>query len=109
MFNLTKQERQVILFLITVAFIGISINFLIKIYSPAKSIASLTRDIGKVDLNLADKDLLISIPGIGEKLAVRILEYRDSRTGFSSTEELKGIKGITDYKYEKLKDYLIVK
>lgn len=109
MLNLTKQERQVILFLITAAFIGISINFLIKIYSPAKSIVSFTGDIGKVDLNSADKDLLISVPGVGEKLAVRILEYRDKQRGFGSIEELKGIKGITEYKYERLKGYLITK
>lgn len=109
MFNLTRQERQVILFLISIALVGIGINFLLKKYAPDKTLASFTQDIGKIDLNSADKDLLISIPGIGEKLAQRIIEYREKQIGFSRIEELKNIKGITDYRYQKLKDYLMLK
>lgn len=109
MFNLTKQEKQVALFLITVAFLGISINILMKFYSPTGNLAYFSRDIGKIDINSSGKDLLMSVPGIGEKLAMRILEYRSRETCFSSIEELKYIKGITGYKYEKIRDYLTVK
>ena len=109
MFNLTREERQVILFLISIALVGIGANFLLKKYAPHKTLAGFTQDIGKIDLNGADKDLLLSIPGIGEKLAQRIIEYREKQTGFSSVEELKNIKGITDYRYQKLKDYLMLK
>lgn len=109
MFSLTQQERQVLLFLITTVLVGIGINFLVKKYSPIKAIVCLNQDFGKVDLNTADKDLLISIPGIGEKLAERIIAYREKQVSFSDTEELKNIKGITDYRYEKIKDYLTTK
>ena len=109
MFNLTKQERQGILFLITAAFAGIVLDFLMKVYSPTKSLAYLSRDMGKIDLNSADKDYLLSVPGVGEKLAARILEYRDKQSGFGSLEELRGIKGVTEKRYEKLKGYLTVK
>jgi competence ComEA-like helix-hairpin-helix protein len=104
MFSLTPQERQVILFLTTIALVGIGADFLLKKYSPLKTIASISCDIGKVNLNTADKGLLMDIPGIGEKLAQRIIEYREKQTTFCSIEELKNIKGITDYKYEKIKD-----
>lgn len=109
MFNLTRQERQVALFLVTAAFLGISINFLLKFYSPVKNLACFYEGFGKIDLNSAGKDLLMSVPGIGEKLALRILEYRQKQSGFSSIDELKSIKGLTGYKYEKIKDYLTVK
>ena len=109
MFNFTQQERQVVLFLVSAALVGIGINFWLKRYSPIKTIAVFYQDIGKINLNTADKDMLLGIPGIGEKLARRILDYRDKQTGFSSVEELKDIKGINNYRYEKIKDYLIVR
>jgi len=89
--------------------VGLGADFLAKKYAPNKTVASFSDDIGKVDLNKADKDLLMSIPGLGEKLAVRIIEYRIKKTGFNATEELKNIKGITAYKYERIKGYLIAK
>lgn len=109
MFNLTREEKQVILFLITLALIGMGVDFLKKKYSSVTNIGRFSEDIAKIDLNTADKDLLTDIPGIGEKLAQRIIEYRQKQTSFTDTAELKNIKGITNYKYEKIKDYLIVR
>ena len=109
MFNLTREERQVALFLITVALAGRGIDFLANKYLPVKTIARFNQNLGKINLNSADKDLLMSVPGIGEKLSQRIIEYREEHASFGSMEELKNIKGITEFKYEKIKDYLIVK
>ena len=109
MLNLTREERQVALFLITVALVGMGIDFFLKKYTPVKTLACLTQDIGKINLNTADKDLLKSIPGIGEKIAKAILEYREKESGFQEIEELKKIKGITEYRYEKIKDSFIIK
>lgn len=109
MFNLTQQERQVVLFLVSISLVGTGINFLGKKYAPVRALASFSEDIGKVDPNTANKDLLMSLPGIGEKLALRIIEYREQKAGFSDPEELKNIKGISEYKYGKIKDYLIIR
>jgi competence ComEA-like helix-hairpin-helix protein len=109
MFSLTRQERQVILFLITVTTVGIAIDFLAKKCPPIRAVATLNQDIGKVDLNKSDKAILIEVCGIGEKIAQRIIEYRKQNGNFTSTEDLKKIKGINDYRYEKLKDILFVK
>jgi competence protein ComEA len=109
MFILSRQERQVILFLSAVMLAGIGIDFLAKRFSSVKVIASLTQDIGKIDLNRADKEMLVSVKGIGEKIAGRILEYRLRQGGFSDTEELRAIKGITGSKYESIKDSFIVR
>jgi competence ComEA-like helix-hairpin-helix protein len=109
MLSLTRQERQVVLFLSTIALMGLGINFLRKKYSQAEIITYFYQDIGKVDLNRADKAALVAVSGIGEKLAQRILDYRLQNGGFVSLEDLKKIKGMNDYRYEKLKDYLYIK
>ena len=109
MFSLTNDERRVILFLTTVALLGLGVNFLAKQFAPAKSLACFSENLGKVNLNTADKKLLIGISGIGEKLAGRIIVYRREHAGFSDVDELKAIKGITDSKFAKIKEYLTVK
>lgn len=105
MLNLTHQERWVILFLITVALVGLGINFLVKKNSQVIVISYLNQDIGKIDINEADIDTLKGIKGVGEKLAKEIISYRNQRGGFKDIEELKNIKGIGKSKYEAIKDY----
>jgi competence ComEA-like helix-hairpin-helix protein len=109
MLILTKQERQVILFLLAVGFSGLGLSFLSKRLAQVKPVAAFCQNIGKVDVNSADQDLLISIPGIGKKLAERIIVYRQERNGIKQLEELKEIKGITDYRFERIKEYLYIK
>ncbi|MDD5661813.1 MAG: helix-hairpin-helix domain-containing protein [Candidatus Omnitrophica bacterium] len=109
MLNLTQEERKVMLFLVTIALVGIGSNFLVKQFSTAKSIACLSQDLAKINLNSADKKMLMRIPGIGEKIAGRIIAYRQERVGFSNIDELRTIKGITDSKFAKIKEYLAVK
>ena len=108
MLNLTSEERKVILFLIIIGFAGLSINLLIKLNSPIKILKSYQQDFGKVDLNSADEDLLISVPGIGKKLAGRILERRKEKGPFRELAELRQLQGITGSKYEKIKNSLFI-
>ncbi len=62
-----------------------------------------------VDLNLATKDDLIIIPGIGEKTAEKILAMRTQKGRFKNIEELMEVKGIKRKKLAKFKQYLVVK
>lgn len=109
MFDLTRQERQVILFFVTIVLIGLGADFLLKRYSPVKTLIYFNGNVDRVDLNTADRDLLMGVSGIGEKLAQQIIKYRDENGSFSDMEELKNIKGVTGYRYEKIKDALCVK
>ena len=109
MINLTGEERRVVLFLTAVGFIGVGVNFLIKLNTPFKVLACYSETIGKIDLNSANGSLLASAPGIGTKLAQRIIEYRIEQGGFKQIEELRNIKGITNYRYEQLKSSFIIK
>lgn len=108
MLNLTKQERQVILFLLAIAMLGAGINFIWKTHSQIKFIPCFNENLGKLNLNQVDKSALMGVAGIGEKIAARILDYRQSHAGFKEVEELRSIKGITEHKYEKLKDSFFV-
>jgi competence protein ComEA len=62
-----------------------------------------------VDLNLATKEDLIIVPGIGEKTAEKILALRNKKGRFKNIEELMEIKGIKEKKLAKFKKYLYLK
>jgi comEA protein len=66
----------------------------------------LNLPFGKVSLNLATKEELKLIPGIGEVLAEEIINYRVKHGKFTSLEELIKIKGIGRSKLNKLKRWL---
>ncbi|MFA5063552.1 MAG: helix-hairpin-helix domain-containing protein [Candidatus Omnitrophota bacterium] len=109
MLNLTQEEKKVVLFLAGIALLGMVVSFGLKQFGAGKTAASFSEDLGKVDLNRADKRVLLGISGIGEKLAQRIIDYRDAASGFNGLDDLKNIKGINDSKFAKIKEYLIVK
>jgi competence ComEA-like helix-hairpin-helix protein len=109
MFGLTSEERKVAIFLSAMALIGMGVNFFAKANLKPKDICGFSLGLGKIDLNAADAEMLASVTGIGEKLARRILEYRQEHSGFSEIEELKNIKGLNDYRYEKIKDAFVIK
>lgn len=61
-----------------------------------------------LDINKASKEQLVSLPGVGEVTAERILLYRDEIGDFKSINDLKNVKGITKKKFEQLKPFVIV-
>lgn len=63
---------------------------------------------GKISINKATYEELITLPGIGPKTAERIIEYRDTYGPFWTLEDIKNVKGIGDKKYAKLKEYITI-
>lgn len=63
---------------------------------------------GKISINTATLEELITLPGIGEKTALKIIEYRETYGPFWTIEDLKNVKGIGDKKFEKLKEFISV-
>lgn len=63
---------------------------------------------GRVNLNTAAKEELMTLPGIGEVKAEAIIRYREEAGGFTSIEELKEIEGIKDGVFNKVKDRIKV-
>jgi len=61
-----------------------------------------------INLNTAEIDELVSLPGIGASTAEKILEYRKRKGKFKSISEIKNVKGIGEKKFDKIKEYLVV-
>jgi len=59
-----------------------------------------------ININSADKDTLMLLPGVGPKTADAITKYRKTNGKFKSVDELKNVKGIGDKTFAKLKPYL---
>lgn len=74
--------------------------------SPAQSAADDMYVDGLLDLNAAGAEELVLLPGIGEVLAGRIIDYREEHGGFKSIEELLLVKGIGEKKYAELIKYI---
>ena len=80
-----------------------------KIYIPAEgeSNAESFQSNNLININTASAELLMTLPGIGEVYAERIIEYRTNKK-FSSIEEIKNIQGIGDKTFEKLKELISI-
>lgn len=133
----TKQERSVVLFLIS----GILIGTAVKIFNPDikeenphkenfaqfediikkldttkvetknfrqnRSKEDLYQDF-KIDINKATIDELIRLPKVGPVLAKRIIEYRDKIGGFRNINQLINVKGVGNKTLERLKPFIFV-
>ncbi len=62
----------------------------------------------KIDINRAEVWLLKALPGIGETLAQRIVDYRQKNGPFRNTAELLKVAGIDSATYEKTKHLITV-
>ena len=61
-----------------------------------------------IDLNTASVADLTRLPGIGEKRAQAIVDYRESSGPFQSVEELTEVKGIGEGILAQVYDYVTV-
>ncbi|MBN1637895.1 MAG: helix-hairpin-helix domain-containing protein [Ignavibacteriales bacterium] len=62
-----------------------------------------------IDINEADMKTLCLLPGIGEKTAEKIIEYRKNYGKFNRIEDIKKVKGIGEKKFNNIKKYIFVK
>jgi comEA protein len=62
----------------------------------------------KININSAYAADLQLLPGIGEIIAERIIDYREQKGSFKKPEDIKKVKGIGDKKFEQIKDYITV-
>ena len=72
----------------------------------AAPVRSLPREDGRIHLNTATAEELKTLPGVGDVLARRILDYRDQNGPFRSPEELMNVKGIGEKIYAGLQDLI---
>lgn len=63
---------------------------------------------GKIDINNCTKEMLISLPGIGEATAEKIIKYR-KEIKFKKIEDIMEVSGIGEKKFQAIKDSIVVK
>jgi competence protein ComEA len=61
-----------------------------------------------IEINTADTTQFISLPGIGSKLAARIVNFREKLGGFYSIGQVGETYGLPDSTFQKIKQYLIL-
>lgn len=61
---------------------------------------------GRININTADVDELMSLPGIGKAKAEHIIAYREKTKRFESVEEITSVDGIKNGVYEKIKELI---
>jgi len=61
-----------------------------------------------INVNTADVSELALLPRIGEKIAKRIVEYREANGPFEQTSDLMQVKGIGEKSFELLRPYLVL-
>jgi len=59
----------------------------------------------KININTADQQTLMKVPGIGKSISQRIIEYRNNQP-FQSIEDIKKVPGIGNKKFENLKEFI---
>lgn len=59
-----------------------------------------------IDVNTADTTAFIALPGIGSKLAARIINFRDKLGGFYSINQVAETYELPDSTFQKIRPYL---
>jgi len=104
MFNLTKEEKRVIVFLLILAISGVCLNRMAKASAKVEKFLAVPAGLAKMNINTVTLDELIDSRCISRKLAQTILDYRTLHGDFNCLEGLKDIKGIGKHRYDKLKE-----
>ena len=63
----------------------------------------------KVNINTADVKELMTLTGVGRKVAEKIVEYRDTHGPFKKADELKKVDGVGNGVWEKNRERVVTR
>lgn len=115
--DITKKSKVTIIVFVSILVIGILliVNNLLqtsqKKKEPRKGVEIVEKEaenIMKVNINKADIETLVKLPGIGPVKAKAILNYREKIGQFQSLIEVTKVKGISKGILAKLIPYLVM-
>ncbi|MBN2461922.1 MAG: ComEA family DNA-binding protein [Candidatus Cloacimonetes bacterium] len=106
----TAEEQRILIFLTFFALLGFILKFTLLTANTQADLPPLEKIQEtyqlQYDLQIITKEELLTIPGIGEKRAGDILEFRDEH-GFTRKADLLLVKGIGKATYNKIERYFI--
>lgn len=118
---MTHRERNILLFVVVSYLVG---NFLLLyqkfvgsseeskiqkiLVANKKAREKTSTEIEKIDINTANLEDLVKLPGIGVHKAQNILETRKKLGGFKSYDDLLKVKGIGPKLLEGIKPYISI-
>ncbi|WP_342511213.1 helix-hairpin-helix domain-containing protein [Sporosarcina sp. FSL K6-1522] len=70
---------------------------------------TIQQEDGKININTADEQQLMTIPGIGPAKASAIIQYRTDHGAFKAPESLMEVSGIGQKTFDKLASQITVK
>jgi competence protein ComEA len=76
--------------------------------APAPKPTATATAAAPVNLNTATAEQLATIPGVGPKMAERILDYRTKNGGFKKVEDLMNVSGVGEKSFLKMKPLITV-
>jgi comEA protein len=94
------KSSQVMIGMVLVAVVAMSI------LSPLQAQSQSTTK--KVNINTANLEELQTLPRIGEKVAQRIIDYREEHGEFKKIEELMKVQGVGEKIFKLIKDKIEV-
>ena len=114
-----KKEKNIVIFFILILSLGLFFLSFNK-YSFYRSFIEIstkndrnlslkineTYKFDKININTANINSLVLLPGIGREIALRIVEYRTENGNFKATKDLLKVKGIGTKKLETMKKYI---
>jgi competence ComEA-like helix-hairpin-helix protein len=87
---------------------GTGINYVRKQSAPLRAIFCINASYGKININTADKEMLKEIPGIGDTIAQRIIDFRAENGKFEDTDGLRKVKGLSGARHDRIKETITV-
>ena len=81
-----------------------------RIYIPttAELLQEQSKKDGKININKASKEELMTLPGVGESRADSIIQYRTEQGAFKRIEDIMQISGIKEALFDKIKELIKV-
>jgi competence protein ComEA len=113
---LNEKEKRVLIFF-TIAVLLIFKNqkkkenpkFSEEVFLNTSAVPKKTEKEKKIDINNASYQELLSLPGIGESIAHRIIRYREKYGSFKDKQELLKIKGIGKKRLSQIESLIEIK
>lgn len=79
-----------------------------KVYEPNKASDKPVLSLKTIDINEADTSALVALPGIGSKLANRIIAFRNKLGGFYNIDQVGETFALPDSTFQKIKSRLVI-